>query len=728
MDNNILARRFIILFVILAGLIIACFVRLFDLQVVKGSGYKEQAEQRLIRAYSVKAPRGEIVDKNGKPLVANRMGYIVQFQKIDTTDAELNETIYKAVKLVRAYDGEINTDFPIIYNEKEKVPAYDFGLDESIMKNDEKNRKKDNKNKSSAAEEKEASSDDESEVDLDVEKSIVEKQNQMMTEWEAENKLNGYGTLREIVQHFREKYKVDEKYTEQEALDIISVRYAMASGNFSANNPYALASDVSEETVQQVEERSAEFPGINIEVEPIRYYAEGSMAAHILGRTGKIYAEEYQELREKGYGMNDIIGKDGLEKVLEDYLKGVDGYKSVEMSRAGGATQILESQPAKSGKKAILTLDAELQKAMEASLQKNITTAVNRSGAGAAIAVDVKSGGVLAMASYPSYDPATFNEKYSELLKAKSNPLFNRTLSGTYSPGSTFKPLTAITGLEEGIIDPKSIIVDRGKYTYYDSYQPTCLIYSSTGATHGAINVSEAIGVSCNYFFYDLGRQVGIEKLAEYAGYFGLGKNTGIELPENTGMMASPENREANGGIWYPGDVLQAAIGQSDEMFTPAQLASYITTVLNRGKRYGLHLVDRVEDYETKETILKKEPEVLDEHEISEENYQAVKDGMRRVVTSGTAKGAFASAKYKVGGKTGTAQVSDGADNVLFVGFAPYEDPEIVVAVVIEHGANSHFAASVARETFDAYMKIKNPEPTDKKTDDDDNDTEEDDA
>lgn len=704
MDNRVLGRRFIIIFVFLAVLIIACFVRLFDLQVVKGSAYKEQAEERLIRAYSVKAPRGEIVDKNDKPLVANRMGYIVQIQKLDVSDEQLNETIYKAVRLVRGYDGEINTDFPIVYNEEEQIPAYDFGLDESMMQEEENNRKDGDTDST------ESDSEEETDVDKDMEQSIIEKQNQMMTEWEAENNLSGYGTLREIVQHFREKYKVDEKYTEHEALDIISVRYSMASSNFSANNPYALASDVSEETVQQIRERASEFPGIHIEMEPIRYYAEGSMAAHILGRTGKIYAEEYEELKDKGYGMNDIIGKDGLEKVLEDYLKGVDGYKSVEMSRAGGATQILESQPAKSGKKAVLTLDADLQKAMEESLEENITAAVNRSGAGAAIAIDVKTGGVLAMASYPSYNPETFNEEYSNLLKAKSNPLFNRTLSGTYSPGSTFKPLTAIAGLEEGVIDPKTIIVDRGKYTYYDSYQPTCLIYSSTGATHGAINVSEAIGVSCNYFFYDLGRQVGIEKLAEYAGNFGLGKSTGIELPENTGMMATPENREKNGGTWYPGDVLQAAIGQSDEMFTPAQIASYMTTVLNKGKRYALHLVDRIEDYETKEVVLQKEPEVLEEHPISDATYTAVKDGMRRVVESGTAKSAFSSAEYKVGGKTGTAQVSDGADNVLFVGFAPYDDPEIVVAAVIEHGANSHFAASVARDTFDAYMKIYHPE------------------
>ncbi|MDO5311206.1 MAG: penicillin-binding transpeptidase domain-containing protein, partial [Clostridia bacterium] len=360
----------------------------------------------------------------------------------------------------------------------------------------------------------------------------------------------------------------------------------------------------------------------------------------------------------------------------------------------------------KSGNYVRLTLDRDLQEATELALKDKVSQAVGN-GAGAAIAVDPKTGGVLAMASYPTYDLSTFNEDYDKLLKSKSKPLINRVLNGTYSPGSTFKPLTSIAALESGVITPETYITDLGKYTYYPSYQPTCLVYSSSGATHGTINVSEAIGVSCNYFFYDVGRRMGIDILDDYATKFGLGQSTGIELPESTGILASPANREKAGGTWYPGDVLQAAIGQSDNLFTPAQLASYICTLINRGKRYSLRLVDEVVDYDTNEVVSKKESEVLSDNPISESTYRAVTDGMRRVVTSGTASAAFASSKVKAAGKTGTAEVPGGADNVLFVGFAPYDDPEIVVAVIIEHGATSSYAAGVAKDIFEAYMAIK---------------------
>ncbi|MBO5364286.1 MAG: hypothetical protein J6A56_02320, partial [Clostridia bacterium] len=534
--------------------------------------------------------------------------------------------------------------------------------------------------------------------------------------------LEDFEGPREIMEYFRSLYGVAGKYTDAEVLTIVAVRHDMKRSGFSDRTPYVMARDIDEVAVQRIKEQSMDFPGVEVEIEPVRVYATGSSAAHILGRTGIIYAEEYQEMKEQGYGMNDIIGKDGLEKILEPYLKGTDGYKSVSMSRAGGVNEILASQPVEPGNYVKLTLDLELQKAMEQSLQENITAAVDRYGAGGAIAIVPGTGEVLAMASYPTYNPATFDEDYDDLLQAKSKPLFNRVLNGTYSPGSTFKPLTAIAGLENGVIEPDTYIVDRGKYTYFDSYQPTCLVYSSSGGakTHGTIEVAEALGVSCNYFFFEVGRLAGIEELNRYAESFGLGEATGIELAESKGQMAGPELREKNGGIWYPGDVIQTAIGQSDSLFTPAQLANYIATVLNQGKRYRLHLVNEIVDYDTHKAVKKSKPELLSEITLSDSTIAKVTEGMRRVVTSGTAKDAFKDSKYKAAGKTGTAEVPGGRDNVLFVGFAPYENPEIVVAVVIEHGANSHFAAKVARDVFDAYMELKeernNPESSKKRT------------
>ena len=694
-DNNI--RLYIIIgFVVL--LAAACVVRLAQLQIVKGSEYEEINTERLIRAYSVAAPRGEIVDRSNKPLVENRTGYSIQVQRVGQSDEELNRVVCSAAKLAAEYGAEVESTFPIVKDEKTKELSFDFNIEKNGGTRPVEGVKQKNKNKDSDSDKAESTekSDDESD----------ENQGEKLEEWKKANKLTDYSSANDILEYYKKKYSVSSEYGDDDALLITAARYAMEKSNFSERNPYMLSRDIDMEAVQQLKERYMDFPGISVVIEPFRSFSNGTMAAHILGRTGKIYAEEYAEMKDDGYGINDTIGKDGLEKVLEKELKGKDGYKSVEMNLGGSETQILESKAPKSGNYVRLTLDRDLQEATELALKDKVSQAVGN-GAGAAIAVDPKTGGVLAMASYPTYDLSTFNEDYDKLLKSKSKPLINRVLNGTYSPGSTFKPLTSIAALESGVITPETYITDLGKYTYYPSYQPTCLVYSSAGATHGTINVSEAIGVSCNYFFYDVGRRMGIDILDDYAAKFGLGQPTGIELPESTGILASPSNREKAGGVWYPGDVLQASIGQSDNLFTPAQLASYICTLINRGKRYSLRLVDEVVDYDTNEVVSKKESEVLSDNPISESTYRAVTDGMRRVVTSGTASAAFASSKVKAAGKTGTAEVPDGADNVLFVGFAPYDDPEIVVAVIIEHGATSSYAAGVAKDIFEAYMAIK---------------------
>lgn len=697
--------RFYIIIATVVLLAAACAVRLVDLQIVKGSEYAEINNERLVRAYSVAAPRGEILDNKGKPLVENRTGYSIRVQKIGLNDDELNRILYSAAKLAAEYGAETESSFPIVKDENGKSLTFDFTIEENGgtrpvegVKYPKTTEKPDEKT-SDAKETEDKTNAGDSE----------EKKAEKLEAWKKDNKLTDFSSAEEILGFYEKKYAVSSEYDSDTALAITAIRYAMDKANFSEKNSYKLCRDVDMAVVQQIKEQYSDFPGIDVVIEPFRSFTKGSLAAHILGRTGRIYAEEYAEMKNDGYGINDMIGKDGLEKVLEKYLKGKDGYKSVEMSRGGGVTRILQDKEPKSGNYAKLTLDRDLQEATENALKEKISQAVG-TGSGAAIAVNPKTGGVLAMASYPTYDLSTFNEDYDKLIKSKSKPLINRVLNGTYSPGSTFKPLTSVAALESGTITPDTYITDLGKYTYYPSYQPTCLVYSSSGATHGTINVSQAIGVSCNYFFYDVGRRMGIETLDQYASNFGLGQTTGIELPESTGILASPSNRESAGGVWYPGDVLQAAIGQSDNLFTPAQLASYICTLLNKGKRYSLHLVDEVVDYDTNEVVLKKEPEVLSDNPISDSTYNAVTDGMRRVVTSGTASAAFASSKYKAAGKTGTAEVPDGADNVLFVGFAPYDDPEIVVAVIIEHGASSSFSAGVAREIFDAYMQIKNGE------------------
>ncbi|MBQ7097240.1 MAG: penicillin-binding protein 2 [Clostridia bacterium] len=638
-------------------------IRLFNLQIVNGEVNKEKVDNNLVRAYPIKAPRGEILDRYGRPLVTNGTGYYVQIQSVDKENTNLNSSLINLISIFEEKGYEYVDEFPISGNPY----AFDFGERTDSAK--------------------------------------------LIAEWKKANKFEAKATPDDIIEFYRKEYKLPANLEAEELRNIVAVRYTMDSKNFDAYNPYTFASDIDVEMVHIIKENSSLLSGVNVETEPVREYVNGSMAAHILGRTGIIYKEEYDKLKDRGYGMNDIIGKEGLEKVLEKYLKGKDGYKQVEQTKKGKVSQTFKVEPAKTDYYAVLTLDSELQKVLEKSLAENIEKTRGEKGtdcfSGAAVAVDIASGEVLAMASLPGFDPAEYTAHYNELLKDPQNPLFNRALSGAYTPGSTFKPLTSIAALEEGLITPTSTIVDQGVYKYYaPSYEPTCLIWKNTGETHGAINVSEAIGVSCNYFYYDVGRRLGIETIARYARNYGLGQPTGIELAESSGIVASPEYREKMNAEWYPGDTLQAAIGQSDNMFTPAQLASYVSTILNNGTRYSLHLVKDIRSYETGEAVYIYEPKVLSQTEVSQSTVDAVKDGMRRVTEDGTAKTVFEDFPVEVGGKTGTAEVGGGSDTVLFVGFAPYDKPQIAVAVVLEHGATSKYAAQVARDMFEYYLGI----------------------
>ena len=662
MDKKPMNKRFIFIYIFLAIFAVICIVRLFDLQIVNGDAYREQAENRLVRACTIKAPRGEIVDRYGVPIVTNSMGYYVLLQSVDRNGSALNEKISALIDICNEDQVEYFDDFPISY------APYKFTF-----------------------------SGDNSRKEL--------------AEWKNKNHLNKYNSAEEVINYYFNKYDISEDYDNNKARDIAAVRYTMETKNFSVMNPYTFTNNISMETVQKIKECEFDLKGVSVEIEPVREYPYGSMAAHILGRTDIIYREEYMELRNQGYGMNDIIGKDGLEKVLEKYLKGKDGYKRVEQTRSGAVSQTLGVKEAETTNYAVLTLDVGLQQIAEEALAESIAATRGEKGydcySGAAVAVDISSGDVLAMASLPSYEPTEYTKSYNKLLKDPHKPLFNRALDGAYTPGSTFKPLVAIAALEEGLISPTDTIEDKGVYRYYaPSYQPTCLIWKSTGKTHGSINVSQAIGVSCNYFFFDVGRRLTIDTLDKYAHLFGLGEKTGIELSESKGIVAGPEYRETLNMEWYPGDTLQAAIGQSDNMFTPAQLASYVSTILNKGNRYALHLVKEVRSYKTGEIVYKNEPKVLSQTEISDSTVAAVKDGMRRVTEDGTAKAVFEDFPVSVGGKTGTAEVSRGSDTVLFVGFAPYDNPQIAVAVVLEHGATSSYAAKVARAMFEYYLGL----------------------
>ena len=329
--------------------------------------------------------------------------------------------------------------------------------------------------------------------------------------------------------------------------------------------------------------------------------------------------------------------------------------------------------------------------------------------AGALVVEDIDSGEILAMASYPTYNLETFSDDYSAISADPTSPFLNRALNGRYAPGSTFKIGVAVAALSEGTITKDTVINAEGVYTYYadSNFTPRCWINLLYGGKHGPIKVVEAIQESCNCFFYEVGRLLTIETMNEYCKHYGLGQSTGIELTESTGILAGPDYRAEHGlGQWSPGDTVTAAIGQSDNLFTPVQIGNYISTILNKGSRYSVHLLREVKNYKG-DTVFEQKPSVADEIEISDEILETVKEGMRGVMDNGSAASVFKDYEVSIGGKTGTAQVYlDRSDNGIMVAFAPFDSPKIVVTSVIEQASGGTEAGYCIKDVFDFYFGL----------------------
>ncbi len=678
------SRYFIISIIVVVTSLIFIY-RLFQLQIVDGAVYKEQSKQRLVKSVAIQAPRGEILDRYGRPLVTNRMGFSVQIQKINNTSNEgINDIILKLLNILEKNQEPYNDRLPI-----SKVPPFEFFFT------------------------------DDSQISVE----------QKSKDWKQKRNLDSNISATEVIDELKEIYEISDEYSDVDIRKIIGIREDMRTRQFSSSNPFVIANDVSEKTVMELEERHLDFPGVNITINPIRRYENETLAAHILGRVGIIYAEEFSKLEEQGYGMNDILGKDGIEKEYEQYLKGKKGVRDVAQNMEGKLTQVLGSRPPVPGNNVLLTIDAELQQVAEKSLEENIIrirTEAEREIAwnpnkkyigedaysGAVVVTDINSGEILAMASYPTYNPARFNKDYMELYNDPLKPMFNRAISGTYSPASTFKILTALAALEEDVIEPDEKILDKGLYMFYaeGGYTPRCWIYQAKYGyrTHGYEDVSDALRDSCNYFFYDVGRRLTIYKIDEYARMLGLGELTGVELQgENKGVVAGPEYKKTfSTEPWWPGETLMAAIGEK-HAFTPIQLASYVGTIANRGTRYKTHLVKKVRTHDDGEIVADIQPEILGEVELGSDNLNAVLEGMQSVTgQEGTASRAFKDFPIKVAGKTGTAQRFEASDNGVFVGFAPYDNPQIAIAVVIEHGKGGSNTAPVARDIMATYFGL----------------------
>lgn len=657
----------------------ALIYRLIQLQLIQGPNVTAAINANVIRQYDEIASRGEILDRNGNVMVGNALVFSVQLDYYQWNKSIQNDVILRLHDTLQEAGLSCLDVLPLNW---EMPLAYTY---ESIESGNGRKLAK-----------------------------FLKSQGWPSVEELTPTRL--FGLL-------CDRYDVDTDLPLEDRRAIIGLRYYLEDYQFSNyNTPVTVVEELDITTVAHISEQSAEMPGVTIQVSDSREY-ETTAAAQLLGRVAAISKEEYEERKEDGYLLTDTIGKDGMEKALEDYLRGIDGVRAVEAdSRTGQLVSEYMVEEPQPGKNCYLTIDLPLQQRTEQALAETIENirlkgeaSKDGEGAdvegGAAIVIDVKTGEILAMASYPTYDLSRYSADYAANSQNPLSPFLNRTIQSTYSPGSTFKMCTALAALEEGIITPRTEIVDKGIYERYADvgYSPRCWIYRQYGRNHGAINVSEALKYSCNYFFYEMGYQLQMDKLNFYATQLGLGQKTGVELPgEKAGILAGPESREARGGEkWYAADTLMAAIGQSDHLFTPLQLVNYVATIVNGGTRYQPHLLKTVMDYTNTEIYEEVQPTVLNTIEISDSSLNAIKEGMKGVVTEdGTASSYFAGFPIQVGGKTGSAQMVGHSATGVFVSFAPYDDPQIAVCVVGEYASSGGSLAPVAIAIYDEYFGL----------------------
>lgn len=659
MQNPHPAKRRVIALLAFFGAFLLLFAAvLYDAQILHGGENRAKSISSNAASETVTASRGIITDRNGKVLVSNRLAYTLVFDRSGfDDDAALNAAILRLVQLCEETGTGWNDTLPIgrVGNFLRYSNARSETFDKFIEKND----------------------------------------------------LTSGASGRQLLSELRELYHVDESLSEREARLIVGVRYELHS-----RDSYTFAEDVSTEVLSLITD--GRYEGVTIRTASARVY-NTALAAHILGTIGPIWQEEwssnedtgYVGYADKGYSMNDLVGKDGVEKAFESYLRGTDGRRLITTDETGKITGELYTREPQPGGTVALTLDINLQADVEAALAETISGMIDKDSnerGGAAAVVSVGTGEVLALASYPTYDLSTFNEDYDELVNDQRLPMFNRATQGIYAPGSTFKMVTAVAALESGIITPSSIIQDRGIYTYYKDPQPMCWIYSQTGSTHGRINVSQAITDSCNYFFYEVGRLTGIRTLDSYASQFGLGQSTGIEIGDSSGVLASPEWAESHDQEWTDGQTITAAIGQSYNLFTPLQLANYVATLVGGGDHYQAHLLKNVKAYDNSRLLYMYDDNPINTVEMSDTTLSAVTRGMHELTVSGSVAYAFENCVVSAGAKTGSAQVGTDIANGVFVAYAPYENPEIAVAIVIEKGGSGAALANTAVEIINSWF------------------------
>ncbi len=672
-----------ILYFIVIVISVVFIATLFNLQIINGKEYREKSEKRMLRTQTVTAPRGEIYDRNGVILATNKLSYDVTLYKVRVDTKTQNDGILRLVEILNENSDKVYSTFPV----NDNLDGFNFENKEEEIK------------------------------------------------WKKEAKLDENLSFDQVIDSYIKKYELEEySANRKNQIKIIQIKYEANLNGYSLFNSATIAKDISQNSVAKLSEEKYKIYGINIVSVPKRYYPNGTLLSHTIGYVSKIGSTEYDKVKDEGYTLNSIVGKAGIEQSFEKYLKGTDGVVKQETDGLGNISSQTETTEAKSGNNVTLTIDYRLQKVSEEALLNTINGLQNGSlvgkkfsdaNAGAVVVLDVESGEVLASASYPTYDINSLIggisvTDWNNLQNDPLRPMLNRVISGIYSPGSTYKMLVGMAGLMNGKITVDEKYLDPGIYPY--GYNPKCWLYTDRHMTHGWINIEGAIKGSCNCYFYEVGRRIGIAEIVKYSKLFGLGEKTGIELSgEVAGTIAGADPNSEDGlkSPWYLGDTLSAAIGQSENSYTPIQLANYISTIANGGRLNKVSLIksienevdgtsvslDEIEKYSSEYTGVNFEERNLN---INSEYIDAIKKGMLSVTsqTGGTSYIIFKNSNIQVAGKTGTAQVPDGNNNGIFVGFAPYDNPKIAVVAVIQHGGEGTYTANVVKPIMEEYFNI----------------------
>lgn len=691
-----------ILLGLFAFIMVLYAMRLFNLQIISTDGNTDNTTY-YTTVTTVRAARGDILDRNGKVLVGNRASYDLVFNHFVIKSADnRNEYLYTLLKKCEELGVEHQDHLPVTTTRPFEYTLSDYSTAwQGYYQNYMSDRS----------------------WDPDV-------------------------TAPLLIEKMRALYKIPAEWTEEEARAVIGLRYEFDLRGVTKLPSYVFISDVDSENLAAILELNT--PGLMVESSTVREY-HTTYGAHILGYMGAMTDAEWQENQKLGYSMDADVGKSGFEQAFETYLHGIDGQRLDKVTKEGTivSQQYLEGKEPVAGNNVETTIDIDLQKVAEDALaerMKELTDPnINTGGEGegidaqgaAVVVMKVKTGEILACASYPTFNLATMKEDWDAINSDDLKPLFNRAFGATYAPGSTYKMCTLVAAMEnvygptnpnagQPIYAPGETIFDTGVFSHDDfpDFHPTCLFYSSSYGSHGDLTAQDALKVSCNLFFYELGYRMTIGMMDETAKGFGLGEPTGIELTEKVGWRANEASKKASyknsaDSAWNGGDRVLCAIGQSENRFTPLQLAVYTCTLANQGTRYRATFLNRVTSSDYRTLVYSNSPEVVSKMNISDTTYNTYVDGMRRVVTmiGGTATTCFGGpkdedntqwpSKITVCAKTGTAQHSSGgSDHGVFVCFAPMDDPQIAIAIFGEKTAHGSSMAPVAEPILKAYFEM----------------------